>query len=153
MDSSDMFLSSHSVVPDFLQPHKMQHTRLSCPSLSPGVCSKSCPLSQRLHPTISFSVTLFSCCQSFPASGSFPMSWLFTWGDQSFGAPALVLPMNIQGLISFRIDWFDLPGVQGTLKSLFQHHNSKASILRCSAFFIVQLSHPYMTTGKKHSFD
>ena len=60
----------------------------------------------------------------------------------------MVLPMNIQGLISFRIDWFDLPGVQGTLKSLFQHHNSKASILRCSAFFMVQLSHPYMTTGK-----
>ena len=98
MDSLDMLLSSCSVVSDFLQLHKMQHTRLSCPSLSPGVCSKSCPLSQRCHPTISFSVTLFSCPQSFPASGSFPMSWLFTSGSQSIGssASASVLSRNIQ---------------------------------------------------------
>ena len=85
--------------------------------------------------------------QSFPASGSFPMSRLFAWGSQSIGTSASVLPMNIQ-LISFRIDWFNLFSVQGTLKSLHQHHNSKASILWCSAFFMVQLSHPYMTTGK-----
>ena len=80
------------------------------------------------------------------------MSWLFTSGGQSIGTSvsALVsdLPVNIQGLISFRVDWFDLLAVQGTLKSLLQHHNSKASILQCSAFFMVQLSHLYMTTGK-----
>ena len=115
------------------------------------VCSNSCPLSQWRHPTISSSVTCFSSClQSFPASGSFPMSRLFASGGQSFGASASasVLPMNIQGLISFRTNWFDLCAIQRTLKSLLQYHNSKASILRCSAFFKVQLSHPYTTTGK-----
>ena len=76
------------------------------------------------------------------------MSWLFALGDQSIGALASVLPMNIPGLVSCRIDWFDLPAVQGTLKSLLQHHSSKASILRHSAFFVVQFSHPYLTTGK-----
>ena len=86
---------------------------------------------------------------SFPASGSFPMSQFFTSGGQNIGvsASASILPMNIQ-MISFRIDWLDLLAVQGTLKSLLQHHSSKASILLHSAFFIVQLSHPYMTTGK-----
>ena len=100
--------------------------------------------------SISSSVIPFSSCpQSFPASGSFPMSQLFTSDGQSIGASAStsVLLMNIQ-MISFKIDWFDLPAVQGTLKSLLQHHSSKESILQCSAFFIVQLSHPYMTTGK-----
>ena len=78
------------------------------------------------------------------------MSLLLAQGGQSTGAPdsASVLTMNIQGLISFRIAWFDLLAVQGTLKSLLQHHSSKLSILRCSAFFMAQLSHPYMTTGK-----
>ena len=79
------------------------------------------------------------------------MSQLFTSGGQSIGvsASATVLPMNeYSGLISFRMDWLDLLAVQGTLKRLLQHHNSNASILQCSAFFIVQLSHPYMTTGK-----
>ena len=79
------------------------------------------------------------------------MSQFFTTGGQSIGASALasVLPMNeYSGLISFRIYWLDLLVVQGTLKSLLQHHSSKALILWCSAFFIVQLSHPYMTTGK-----
>ena len=92
-------------------------------------------------------IPFYSCPQSFPASVSFPMSWLFTSGGQSIGAPALtsVLPMN---LISFRIDWFDLLTVQGTFKSLSQHHNSKASILQCSAFFMVQVSHQYMTAEK-----
>ena len=96
---------------------------------------------------ISSSVTPFSSClQSFPASGSFLMSWLFTSGGQRIGAlaSASVLPMNIQE-ISFRID---LLAVQGTLKSLLQHHSSKASILQHSAFFMVQLSHLYTTTGK-----
>ena len=84
------------------------------------------------------------------------MSWLFTSGDQNIGASASasVLPMSeYSGLISFRTDWFDLLAVQGTLKSLLQHHSSKASILWYPAFFMVQLSHPYVTTGKTHSFD
>ena len=87
-----------------------------------------------------------SCSQSLPASGSFPMSQLFTSGGQSIvvSASTSVLPVNI----SFRMDWLDLFAVQGTLKSLLQHQNSKASILQCSAFFTVQLSHPDMTTGK-----
>ena len=78
------------------------------------------------------------------------MSQFFTSGGQSIGVStsASVLPTNIQGLISFRMDWLDLLAVQGTRKSLLQHHSSKASILQCLAFFTVQLSHPYMTTGK-----
>ena len=108
---------------------------------TPGVYSNSCPLSWWCHPTISSSVVPFSSCpQSLPASGSFPVSQLFTWGGQSIGvsASASVLPMNT----------LDLLEVQGTLKSLLQHHSSKASILQRSAFFTVQLSHPYMATGK-----
>ena len=83
-----------------LQPHGLQHARLPCSSLFPGVCSNSCPLSQRCYPTISSSVVHFSSCpQSFPESGSFPLIWVFTSGGQSIGASALssVLPMNIQG--------------------------------------------------------
>ena len=89
-------------------------------------------------------VPFFSCLQSFPASGSFPMSQLFMSSDQSIGASASVLPMNI----SFRIDWFGLLAVQGILKSLLQYYSSKASILQSSAFFMVQLSYPCMTTEK-----
>ena len=95
-----------------LQPHELQHTRLLCPSPSPRVCS--CPLSQWCHPTISSSLVPFSSCPpSFPASESFPVSCLFTSGGQSIGASAStsVLPMNWIGLISFRIDWFELPEV------------------------------------------
>ena len=138
------------VVSNSLQAHGLHHARLPCPSPSPGVSSSSCPLSQWCHPTILSSVIPFSSClQSFPTSGSFPMRQFFASGGQSIGASASVLPMNeYSGLISFRIDWFDLLSVQGTLKSLLQHHSSKASILVCSAFFIVQFSHPYMTTGK-----
>ena len=109
-------------------------------------------MSQWCHPTISSSVAPFSSyLQSFPASGSFPMSQFFThirqpkYRSLSFR----ISPSNeCSGVISFRIDWLDLLAVQGTLKSLLQHHDSKASILQCSAFFMVQLSHPYMTTGK-----
>ena len=140
----------------FLQPHELQHARLPCPLLSPGVCSNSCSLSWWCHPTFSASVTPFSPCpQSFPASGSFPGSQLFASGGQIIGASASASASGLptfRVLISFRIDWFDL-AVQGTLQSLLQCHNLKASILRCSAFFMVQLSHPYMTTGKNHSFD
>ena len=141
---------SCSVVSDSLRPHESQHARPPCPSATPGVHSNSCPSSQWCHPDISSSVVLFSSWpQSLPASESFPMSQLFTWGGQSIGVSAStsVLPMNTQ-LISFRMDWLDLLAVQGTLKSLLQHHSSKASILRRSAFFTVQLSHPYMITGK-----
>ena len=89
-----------SVVSYSLRPHGLQHARLSCPSLSPGVFSNSCPLSQGCYLTISSSVVSFSSCrQSFPASGSFPVRWLFISGGQSTGASALasVFPMNIQG--------------------------------------------------------
>ena len=113
----------------------------------------SCSLSQWCHPTISFSVVPFSSCfQYFPTPGSFPMCQFFASGGQSIGVSALasILPMNIQDWLNqtFWIDWFDLLAVQGTLKSLLQHHSSKASILRCSAFFTVQFSHPYVTIGK-----
>ena len=104
---------------------------------------------QWCHSTISSSVILFSeCPQSFQASVSFPVSLFFTSGIQSIGASASANPSNeYSGLISFRLDWLDLLAVWGTLKSLLQHHSSKASILQHSAFFMVQLSHPCMTTG------
>ena len=143
---------SRSVVPDSLWRHESQHTRTPCPSPTPGVHSDSRPSSQWCHPAISSSVAPFSSCsQSLPASESFPMSQLFTLGGQSTGVSTIasIIPSKeIPGLISFRMDWLGLLAVQGTLKSLLQHHSSKASILRCSAFFTVQLSHPYVTTGK-----
>ena len=135
----------------FLRSYELQHARLPHPSLTPRVYSNSCPLNRWCHPTISSSVVPFSSrLQSFPASGSFsnesvlhvrwPTYWSFSFN---------ISPSNeYLGLISFRIDWFDLLTVQGTLKSLFQHHSSKASILRCCAFFVVQLSHQYLTPGK-----
>ena len=129
--------SVYEIISNSLLPHGVQHIRLLCLSPSLGICSNSCPLSQWCHPTISSSVAPFSCLQSFPGSGSFPVSQLFTSGGQSIGAS---LSNEYSGLISFRIDWFDLPAVQGTLRSLLQY-NSKASLLQCSAFFMVQLSH------------
>ena len=140
---------SHSVVSASLWPHGLQHAKPPYPSPAPRVYSNSCPLSQWCHPTILSSVIPFFHLQSFPASGSFPMSQLFTSGGQSWLFSFRISPSNeYSGLISFRIDWLDLLTVQGTLKSLLQHHRSKASILWHSAFFIVQLSQPYMTTGK-----
>ena len=109
------------------------------------------PSSRWYHPAISSSVVPFSSCpQSVPASESFPMSQLFTWGGPEYWSFSFsIIPSKDHpGLISFRMDWLNLLTVQGILKSLLQHHSSKASILRCSAFFIVQLSHPYKTTGK-----
>ena len=147
-----LLLFSHYGVSDSLQPHELQHARLLFPSPSPGICSNSCPLSLWCHSTISSSVALLSSCpQFFPVSGSFSKSWLFTSGGQSIGASTLVsvLPMNIQGWFPLVLtDLISVPAVQGTLKSLLQHHSLKASILWCSAFFMVQLSHPYMTNGK-----
>ena len=143
---------SSSVTSDSLQPHESQHTRPTCPSPTTGVHSNSGPSSQGCHPATSSAVVPFcSCPQSLPASGSFPMSQLFAWGDQSTGVSALAsfLPKNTQDWSPLeRNGWLDLLAVQGTLKSLLQHHSLKASILRHSAFFTVQLSHPYMTTGK-----
>ena len=136
---------------DSLQHHGLQHIRLPCLSSTPRAYSNSCPLSRYCHPIISSSIIPFSSClQSFPASGTFPMSQFFTSGGQSIGvsASASGLPMNIQDWVSFRMDQMDLLAVQGTPKSLLQHHSSKASILQRSAFFMVQLSHPCMTTGK-----
>ena len=133
-----------------LQPHGLQHTRLPCPSPTSGVYPNSCALSRWCHPTISSSVVSFSCLRSFPALGSFPISQFFASGGQSIeaSASASVLSMNIQ-------DWFPLGWTgwiplqsKGTLKSVIQYHSSKASILWHSAFFIVQLSHPYMNAGK-----
>ena len=149
MPSSVQF--SSSVVSNSLWSHELQHARPPCPSPSPRAYSNSCLSTQWCHPTISSSTVPFSSrLQSFPASGSFQMSGFFPSGGQSIGvsASASVLPMNIQDWFLFRIDWLDLLAVQGTLKSLHQHHSSKAAILWCSAFFIVQFSHPHMTTGK-----
>ena len=111
--------------------HELQHARLPCPSLSPGVCSNSCPLSQWCYLTILSSVALFSfCLESFPASGSFPMNWLWIRCPKYWSFNFSISPSNgYSGLISFRIDWFDLLAVQGTRKHLLQHHSSKASIL------------------------
>ena len=142
---------THSVVSNSLWPHGLQHNRLACLSPTPRACSNSYLLCRWCHMTISSSVIPFSSyLQSFPASGSFQMSQFFTSGGQRIGVSALasVFPMNIQ-------DWFPL-GLTGLIslqpkelsKSLLQLHSSKVSILWSSAFFIIQLSHPYMTTGK-----
>ena len=141
---------SCSVVSDSLRPHEPQHSRPPCPSPTPGACSNSHPSSRWCHPTISSSVVPFSSCpQSFPASGSFQMSALRIRWPKYWSFSFNISPSNEHpGLVSFRMDWLDLLAVQGTLKSLLQHHSSKASILQHSAFFIVPLSHPYMTTGK-----
>ena len=141
---------SHSVVSNSLRPHGLQQVRLPCPSPTLRAFSNSCPSSRWCHLTISSSVVPFSSYfQSFPAIRVFsnvsvlhirwPKYWSFIFSISPFN--------EYLGLISFRIDWFDL-AVHGTLKSLLQHHSSKASTLQCSAFFMVQLTHPYMTIGK-----
>ena len=113
----------------FICPGK-QHTRLPCPSPFPGACSNSYPLSQWCHPTVSSSGVPFSSCpQSFPASGSFPVSHFFAVGGQIVGASAFSISPSSEysGLISFITDWFVLLAIHGTLKSLLQHHSSKAA--------------------------
>ena len=134
-----------------LRPHGLQYARLPCPSPTPRAYSNSSSLSQWCHPTTSSSIIPFFLLPSiipsirvFSNESVLRIRWPKYWSF-SFS----ILPSNeYSGLISFRTDWLDLLAVQGTLKSLLQHHSSKASILWCSAFFIVQLSHPYMTTGK-----
>ena len=132
-----------------LQAHESQHTRPPCPSPTPGVQSNSCPSSWWCHPAISSCHPLLLLIPIPPSIRVFsnestllmrrPKYWSFSF--------SIIPSKEIPGLF-FRMDWLGLLAVQGTLKSLLQHHGSKASILRCSAFFTVQLSHPYMTTGK-----
>ena len=133
-----------------LRPHGPQHARPPCLSPTPRVYPNSCPLSWWCHPTIIIFCRpfllpppIFPCIRVFSNESVLHIKWTKNWSF-SFS----ISPSNeYSGRISFRMDWLDL-AVQGTLKSLLQHHNSKASILRHSAFFIVQLSYPYMTTGK-----
>ena len=136
---------------DSLWSHGLQHARLPCPSVSPRACANLYPLSQWCPPTISSSVVPFSSyLQYFPAAGIFPMSHFFaSGGPRHWSFSFSISPSSeYSGLISFRIELFDLLTVQGILK----HHNSKASILQCSTFFMVQLSPPYMITGKTIAF-
>ena len=148
--SVNQFSSVTQSCPTLCDPHGLQHSRLPCPSPTPGACSNSCPLRQWCHPTISSlsypfppAFNLFKHWDLFNESVlriRWPKYWSFSFS---------ISPSNeYSGLISFRIDWFDFLAIHGTLKSLLQHHSSKASIPWHSAFFMVQLSHPYMTTGK-----
>ena len=138
---------SHSVMSNSLQSHGLQPARPACPSPTSKAYANSSPLSRWCHPAISSSVVPFSCLQSFPAPGSFQMSQLFTSSGQSIGASASVLPVNIQDW--FPLGWTGWISLQSKgLSRVLQHHSSKASILQHSVFFTVQLSHPYITTGK-----
>ena len=123
---------SCSVMSDSLQPHELQHARLPCPSTNLILC---CPL--LLPPSIFPSIRVFSN-DSAPHIRQ-PNYWSFSFN---------ISPSNERPELIFRMEWLHLLAVQETLKSLLQHHSSKASFLRCSAFFVAQLSHPYMTTGK-----
>ena len=137
---------SRLVVSYSLLHHRLQHARLHCSSPTPGAYSNSCPLSHWWLPTSSSSVIPFSSClQSFPASGSFPMSQLFTSGGQIIGVSAStsVLPKNAQDWSLAWTGWLSLQS-KGLFKSLLQHHSSKASILWHSAFFMVSNSHIHM---------
>ena len=137
-----------------LWPQGPQQARPPYPSPTAGVYWNSCPLSQWYHPAISSFVIPFLLPPSvFPSIRDFSNKSVLRIRWPKYWSFSLSLPMNLSfqlysGLISFRMDWLDLHAVQRTLKSLLQHHSSKASILRHSAFSIVQLSHPYMTTGK-----
>ena len=136
---------SHSVVSDSLWAHGLQHTRLSCPSPTARVYSNSCPLSRWCHPTICRPLLLlpsiFPSIRVLSNESVLCIRWPEYWSFNFSISPS----NEYSGLISFRMDWFDLPAVQGTL---LKYHSSKVSILQHSAFFIVQLSHLYMTTGK-----
>ena len=139
---------SHLVMSNTLRPHGLQHTRPPSPSSTPGVYSNSCSLSGWCHPTIILChshlllPSIFSSIRIFSNESVLHIGWPKYWSF-SFSPSK-----EYSGLISFKMDWLDLLSVQGTLKSLLQHHSSKASLLRCSAFFMVQLSQPYMTIGK-----
>ena len=133
-----------------LQLHGLQHARLPCPSPAPGAYSDSGPFESVMpsnhlilcHPLLLPSI--FPSIRVFSKESVFRIRWPKHWSFSLSISPS----HEYSGLISFRIDWFDLLAVQRTLKSVLQYHSSKSSILQCSAFFMVQLSHPYMTTGK-----
>ena len=136
---------------DSLQPHELLHSRLPCPWPAPRVCSYSCPSNPWCHYTVLFSVvsflllpSIFPSIRVFSSELSFRIRWLKYWSFRFSISPS----NEYSGLISFRIDWFDLLAVQETLKSLLQHLNLKASTFCHSTLFMIQLSHPYMTTGK-----
>ena len=143
-----LLLLSRSVVSDSLRPRGLQHARPPCPSPTSRVYSNSCPLSQWCHLILCHPLLLlpsiFPSIRVFSKESALHIRWPNYWSF-SFN---ISLSKEYSGLILFRIHWLTLLAIQGTLKSLLQHHSSKASILRRSAFFTVQLSHPYMTTGK-----
>ena len=141
---------SDSVMFNSLRPHGLQDARLLCLSPTPGAYSNSCPSSHLCHPTIILCHLLLLLPSAFPNIRVFSNESVIhtRWSKYWSFSSNISLSNECSGLISFRMDWLDLLTVQGTLKSLLQHSCSKASILWCSAFFIVQLSHPYMTTGK-----
>ena len=142
-----LLLFSHPVVSDSLWPHGLQHARPFCPSPSPKVCPSSCPLHPWCHPAISSSDALFSFCPSsmdFSNELDVRIRWPKYWSFNFSMSPS----NQYSGLISLKIDWFDLLAVQGTLRSLLQNRSSKVSILQCWAFLMVQRSHPYLTTRK-----
>ena len=142
---------SCSVVSDSLRPHGLQHARLPCPSPTPGAYSNSTSIESVMpsnhlilcHPLLLLP-SIFPSIRGFSNESVVCIRWPKYWSFSFNISPSNEFP----GLISFKMDWLDLLAVQGTLKSLLQHHSSKTSILRHSAFFIVQLSYPYMTTGK-----
>ena len=140
-----IILFSCSVLSNSLWCHRPQHTRLPCPSLSPRVCSNSCPSSQWCHPTICHPLLLHLI---FPSIRAFSKeSVLHIRRPKYWSLSFSISPTNeYPGLISFRIGWFDLLAVQGTLKSLLQNHSSKASVIWFSVFFMVQLSYPSLST-------
>ena len=130
-----------------LGPHGLQQARLPCPSPIPGACSNSCLSSWWCYPTISSSFVPFSSTFNF-SQLSHESVLCIRWSEYWSFTLSISLSNEYSGLISFRIDWLDLFAVQRTLKSLLQHQSLKASTLRHSAFFVVQLYHPYMTTGE-----
>ena len=143
-------LFSHSVMSDSLWPHGLQYTRLPCPSPSPEFAQThihwDSDAIQTSRPLLSPSTSIFNhfSIRTYPNE----LARLIMWPNYWSFSFSISLSNEYSGLISFRIDWFDLLAIQGTLKSILQHSSSKPSILRCSAFFIVQVSYPYMTTGK-----
>ena len=143
---------SCSVVYDFLQPHELQHTRPPCPSPTPGVYPNPCPYELVmpsnhliLHHPLLLLPSIFPNIRVFSTELALHIRWPKYWSFSFSISPSNEHP----GRISFRMEWLHFLAVQGTLKSLLQHHSLKASILLCSAFFIIQLLHPYMTTVSK----
>ena len=154
--TSVQFSSVQSVMSSSLWSHGLQHTSLHCPSPTPRACSNSVfiklviPSNHLiLYCLLLLLSSIIPSIRGFSNESVLCIRWPKYWSISFSISPS----SEYSGLISFGIGWFDLLAVQGTLKSLLQHHSSKASIILCSAFFIVQLSHPYMTTGKNYSFD